>query len=347
VAVQSTRASCRGRGGRRRGLGRGRGRRGDSTGEETVEEAAAQPLFGKDNLDNFTWHADAPNTGRRREQDIIHQVLGVTALARTNAKHLLGAFQFFITEEMTNNIVLQINREARRRIRAWNESNPEKLDVDWKPVDGEEVRAFIGLCILAGAFRSSHEPVSTLWSGREGRPVFTATMSRSRFTDMIKYIRFDAKGSRAERQHSEKLAAFRDMWTMFTEQLPKYYIPGNDLCVDKQLVAFRGRCGFRQYILSKPSKYGLKILWCCDANTSYPLTADVYLGTQPGEQRETGEGARVVQQLTSLRQSINQSIKTHFYSAICRERIRGRNVAADNFFTSVPLVQDLLVDGRF
>ena len=43
VAVQSTRASCSGRGGR----GRGRGRRGDSTGEETVVEAAAQPLFGK------------------------------------------------------------------------------------------------------------------------------------------------------------------------------------------------------------------------------------------------------------------------------------------------------------
>ena len=99
MAVQSTRASCRGRGGRRRGLGRGRGRRGDLTGEVTVEEAAAQPLFGKDNLDNFTWHADPPNTGRRREQNIIHQVLGVTALARTNAKHLLGAFQFFITND--------------------------------------------------------------------------------------------------------------------------------------------------------------------------------------------------------------------------------------------------------
>jgi len=158
----------------------------------------------------------------------------------------VDAFQFFITEEMTNNIVLQTNREARRRIRAWNESNPEKLHVDWKPVYGEEVRAFIGLCILAGAFRSSHEPVSTLWSEREGRPVFTATMSRSRFTDMLKYIRFDDKGSRAERQQSDNLAAFRDMWTMFREQLPKYYIPGNDLCVDEQLVAFRGRCGFRQ-----------------------------------------------------------------------------------------------------
>jgi len=237
-------------------------------------------------------------------------VLGVTALARTNAKYVVDAFQFFITEEMTNNIVLQTNKEASRRIRALNESNREKLHVDWKPVDGEEVRAFIGLCIQAGAFRSSHEPVSPLWSEREGRAVFTATMSRSRFTDMVMYIRFDDKLSRAERQQSDKLAAFRDMWTMFTEQLPKYYIPGNDLCVDEQLVAFRGRCRFRQYIPYKPSEY--EIWWCYGANTSYPLTADVYLGRQPGEQREIGQGAKAVLQL------------------IAPWRRSGRNVVADD-----------------
>lgn len=166
-------------------------------------------------------------------------------------------------------------------------------------MDGVEIRAFLGLCILAGVYRSSNEPISTLWSEREGRPVFTSTMARNRFTDVLKYLRFDDKGTRVERQQSDKLAAFRDIWTMFTEQLPKYYIPGSDLCVDEQLVAFRGKCGFRQYIPSKPAKYGLKIWWCCDANTSYPLTGQVYLGKQPGEQREVGQGARVVQDLIS------------------------------------------------
>ena len=95
-------------------------------------------------------------------------MLGVTALARTNAKYLVDAFQFFITEEMTNSIVLQTNKEASRRIRAWNESNREKLHVDWKPVDGEQVRAFIGLFIQgSGAVTSQCPPCGP--KGREER----------------------------------------------------------------------------------------------------------------------------------------------------------------------------------
>ena len=92
-------------------------------------------------------------------------------------------------------------------------------------------------------------------------------------------------------------------------------------------MAFRGRCGFRQYIPSKPAKYGIKIWWCCDSQTCYPLKGDVYLGRQPGKQREVGQGARVVKQLVEpWRRSL-------------------RNVTADNFFSSIPLAEDRLKDG--
>ena len=117
------------------------------------------------------------------------------------------------------------------------------------------------------------------------------------------------------------------IWTLFQEQRPKFYVPRTDICVDEQLVPFRGRCGFRQYILSKPAKYGLKIWWACDSDTSYPLKGEVNLGRQPGEPREVGKGARVVKQLTYP------------------WRNSGRNVTADNFFSSIPLATDLLQDG--
>ena len=57
------------------------------------------------------------------------------------------------------------------------------------------------------------------------------------------------------------------------------------------------------------------------------MKGDVYLGRQPGQQREVGQGARVVKQLVEPR------------------RRSGRNVTADNFFTSIPLAEDLLKDG--
>ena len=161
----------------------------------------------------------------------------------------------------------------------------------------------------------------------EGRPVFTGTMSRNRFTEIQKYLHFDNRATRAHRQATDKLAAFRDFWMLFQAQLPKYYIPGTDLCVDEQLVAFRGRCSFKQYIPSKPAKYGLKRWWCCDAQTSYPLKGDIYLGRQPREQREIGQGARVLKELVG-----------HWYRS-------GRNITADNFFSSISLDEELLQKG--
>ena len=53
------------------------------------------------------------------------------------------------------------------------------------------------------------------------------------------------------------------------------------MTVDEQLVCFRGRCPFRQYIPSKPGKYGIKIWAICEANTSYAWKMQVYTGKNP------------------------------------------------------------------
>ena len=148
-------------------------------------------------------------------------------------------------------------------------------------------------------------------------------MSRNRFTSILKFLRFDNRATRQERQ----LAPFRDLWSLFQVQPPKFYIPCPDLCVDEQLVAFRGRCGFPQLIPSKLVQSRIKIWWGCDSQTCYPLNAEVYLGRQPGQQREVKQGARVVKQL------------------MAPWRRSGRNVTPDNFFTSIPLAKDLLKGG--
>lgn len=43
------------------------------------------------------------------------------------------------------------------------------------------------------------------------------------------------------------------------EHLPLIYNPSPKVIVDERLVALRGRCPFKQYMPSKPSKYGIKI----------------------------------------------------------------------------------------
>ena len=45
--------------------------------------------------------------------------------------------------------------------------------------------------------------------------------------------------------------------------------------------AFGGRCNFRQYIPSKPDKYGIKVFALVDAQTFFTSKIEVYVRTQP------------------------------------------------------------------
>jgi hypothetical protein len=59
-----------------------------------------------------------------------------------------------------------------------------------------------------------------------------------------------------------------------------------------------GKCAFRQYIPSKPARYGIKYWWLVDTKSCYLCEVDIYLGKANLEsQRETSVGLKVVKQL--------------------------------------------------
>ena len=115
-----------------------------------------------------------------------------------------------------------------------------------------------------------------------------------------------------------------DVFEEWDLNLRDAYTPGPHMTVDEQLVCFRERCPFRQYIPSKPGKYGIKVWAICEASTSYAWKMQVYTGKDPTIGREVNQGARVVKDLVK---EIENS---------------GRNVTCDKFFTSVSLARDLL-----
>ena len=96
------------------------------------------------------------------------------------------------------------------------------------------------------------------------------------------------------------------------------------MCVDEKLEGFRGRCSFRQYIPSKPNKCGIKIYALVDSQVFYLHNLEIYAGLQPeGVYRIRNKPSDVVLRLC---QPIYGS---------------GRNVTADNWFTSVELIEEL------
>lgn len=84
--------------------------------------------------------------------------------------------------------------------------------------------------------------------------------------------------SRLIRQNSDRFAAIRQFWECFNKRLLQHFTPSQYLCIDEQLITFRGRCPFRIYMKSKPGRYGLLIRWLSDAGNRYFLCGYPYAG---------------------------------------------------------------------
>ncbi|KAF0043668.1 hypothetical protein F2P81_005005 [Scophthalmus maximus] len=180
-----------------------------------------------------------------------------------------------------------------------------------------DLRAYVGLLILAGVYRSRGEAAVSLWKAEFGRAIFRATMSLKDFYRYLKTLRFDDRESRhVGGRSSDKLAAIREVWDMWCERLPALYNPGHDVTVDERMVPFKGRCSFHQYMPKKPAKYGLKLWVACDAKTSYAWRLQAYTGRPDASAtaRERNLALRVVLDLT--------------------QGLEHRMVTCDNFFTS-------------
>jgi len=129
---------------------------------------------------------------------------------------------------------------------------------------------------------------------------------------------------RLARKQFDKLAPIRDSFTLMFGNFQKYLCASEYVTIDEQLLAFRGKCPFRQYIPSKPTKYGIKTFALVDPKTVYTLNLETYLGTQPDEPYKISNASQDV-----VLRLVEPIVGTN------------RNIPVDNWFTSIPLITSL------
>ncbi len=236
---------------------------------------------------------------------------GPTRLACANADDIRSTFELFFPNDIRRILITTTNLEGKR-----------VFGDTWKDLDWTDLQAFIGLLILAGVYRSQHEAMNSLWHAESGRPIFRATMSQKSFKSLSRVLCFYQKDKRHSQQKKDKLAPVRNIWDKWVQRLPLLYNPGPNVTVDECLVRFRGRCPFKQYMPSKPGKYGIKIWAACDARSSYAWNLQIYTGKAADGKSEKDQGMRVVLDMT--------------------DGLEGHTITCDNFFTSYALGQELL-----
>lgn len=278
---------------------------------------------GKDGITVWNKYSSHPKTSRTRRENIIKKLPGPSFHTKL-LKESLKIWEYFINDEMIGIIVDSTNKF----INSIEENYARRRDAT--TTDPLEIRALIGLLYLAGVCHGNRLNREDIWNTKGyGIEMFHLTMSMQRFKFLLRCLRFDDKDTRVERASFDKLAAIRDIFNMFIRNCENAYHLSEFTTVDEMLVGFRGKCNFRQYIPSKPNKYGIKVFALCDAKMFYTSTMEAYVGMQPdGPFKLSNSPPDVVLRL-------------------CRKIYgSGRNLTIDNWFTSVPLVKKLVNEHR-
>lgn len=286
----------------------------------------ARAYYGKN---RFKWAKDAPVVRRTPHHNIISHLPGLKGDLRVKCQNMLPheIWNLFITKEMLQEILTHTNNKLSTiRSRYRDQTRPELQDLTIT-----DLEAFFGLLYASSIFKSNHEDLSSLFAtDGYGRDNFRATMSLKRMLVILTVLRFDDVTTRNDRKQEDPLAPISSIFNQFTENCQKNYAVGEYVCIDEMLVGFRGHCKFRMYMKSKPRKYGLKIQTLTDARTNYFCNGYVYTGK--------GSDGKTL----SVEERRRFSIPTQSVLRLCKPiENTNRNITADNWFTSIELVQEL------
>lgn len=293
---------------------------------EVGNTLSAKAYYGKN---RFKWSASEPAKNKRTPRhNLVKHLPGLRGKARDLGENpdTMSVWNLIFSDEMLEEVRTHSNsRLARARESYSNENRIELQDLDMV-----ELKAFLGLLYFTAIFKSNNEDLESLFStDGTGRDIFRATMSLKRMLNLLNCLRFDNADDRVLRKLNDKAAAVSFLFSSLVSNSQECYSPGELLCIDEMLVGFRGRCQFRMYMGNKPNKYGLKVMILCDARTSYFFNGYIYTG-KGSDGKSLPEEDR------------NFSIPTQAVLRLAQPVVgSNRNVTADNWFSSVEVVEQL------
>ena len=149
-------------------------------------------------------------------------------------------------------------------------------------------------------------------------------ITRDRFQLLLKRVHLNDNQQVGQQN---KLQKIQPLLNKLCENFRSVYTLGSVLVIDESLIPFRGRVIFRQYIPVKSHKYGIKLYKLCTPS-SYTWNLFVYSGNMKTEPSFQHSESVVLQ--------------------LCKPLLKqGSTIYADNFYSSIPLVEKLLQEKMY
>ena len=206
----------------------------DVSGQETDEDdtVALVNYFVVKNKTTKWYHNPLLTSSRTRPHNLIRHLPGQIGDARL-AKSVAESWVCFLIDDISDTVVTCTNRY----INFVKDNYTRNRDA--KCTDVIELKAFIGLLYLAGAYKANRQSLEEFWGTEaDGVERFGLVMSIKRFKFLLCCMRFDDRDTRITRKAENRLDPIREIVILFINYCQKNYSLEEFTTIDEMLVGF-------------------------------------------------------------------------------------------------------------
>ena len=192
-------------------------------------------------------------------------------------------------------------------------------------VTKEELKAFLGINFVMAI--NKLPTIAEYWrvDNLIGNDGIQNTMFRNR-CEILQNLHF---ADNRKDDKTDKAFKVRPVIDHLNWKVSEVLSKNSEQSIDEHMVKFKGGSGMKQYIKSKPIKWGFKFWFRCSSKSGYLYQMDVYLGRKQTPAFNLGFWEEVVLQLTK---DLEQSFCIAYF---------------DNFFNSQKLIEKLFQKGIY
>ena len=234
----------------------------------------------------------------------------------------------FFTNDVFDLLVTQTNLYASQYISNHPNLSAHSQARSWHDTTRDEMKKFIALSLLMGIVRKP--ALSDYWSTNPllKGSVFNSVMARNRYQTILRFLHFaDNSQYDTSDPDCDRLYKVRPIVDLLVSKFKSTYIPEKHISVDEELLLWKGRLVFKQYIPLKRARFGIKMFSLCETS-GYLWNSYVYLGKDPDDNlsdkalvQKLGKSGAVVPRLM--------------------ETLLGKGYHVDNWYTSENLIEYL------
>ena len=186
-------------------------------------------------------------------------------------------FQLYLRDNDFENMAHETNRYFHQVRVTKQPSRHARMNL-WYDTAAEEMKKFVGLTFLMGLVDKAQ--LRNYWSTDPliYTPSFQDAMPRDRFLNLLSFIHLVDNEQAIPRSQDgfDPLYKIRPIYDIVSSRFRDLYRPTQHVCIDEAMVPWKGRLNFKQYIPSKPDRFGVKLYALCESESKYMVDFDIY-----------------------------------------------------------------------